>query len=635
MTNRSAATPSNAIADLLSTRYFPSSSALCILLLVVVIDIPFRIWTVVDGKSAEAEIFFVAQMILDFLGFILLAVLCMERLAWRNEASTFQPFSYSHILQLAFCTFHTLSAVIGVLGHALYTVDQEGEAGVFANVDFSSSLYFVMINPLLLGVIFSDALREGIWVWWIVCVLTLIVAAVITENTKLSYSISYYFLQSGLVSYIIHQNTRMSHLKEQLMRRDQQLALSAFDTNMKQMLANVAHDLKTPQSSIMAGVELIDLLVTQKLRKLDNGVPIDLQTLQSMLTSAHAGHAGERHAPLDDIDDNVEHQHSNNSFMDMELQSILRTSDSFGYQLRIEVEDQGIGMSAEARQKLFCPFQQHQTLAIGSTGLGLFSLRKRVEALQGQCGVESRTDGTQGSLFWFTIPYRPDHTHEEVMLNRGVQSLSCESDSLEATSGFHTVSGNLKVPSHSFPVTSVSTVSRDSLPTVRARYADSVASLSFDDAFQAVGEDGSKEGDRVLLVDDSPSIIKMTSMLLKKLGYHVTTATNGAMALEVILAKQQSRGCLVVFDVVLMDLQMPIMDGIEAVRRLRASERQWLADHPAAGVAQKGKKHFVLGLSANSTAAISEQTKQAGFDNFLSKPFQVKNFQNLLLKSVD
>jgi hypothetical protein len=73
----------------------------------------------------------------------------------------------------------------------------------------------------------------------------------------------------------------------------------------------------------------------------------------------------------------------------------------------VTVEDTGIGISDENKKKLFQAFQQAQRRA-GGTGLGLFSLAKRIEALKGTFGVRDRDDGEQGSCFWFTFPYRPD-----------------------------------------------------------------------------------------------------------------------------------------------------------------------------------------------------------------------------------
>ncbi len=75
--------------------------------------------------------------------------------------------------------------------------------------------------------------------------------------------------------------------------------------------------------------------------------------------------------------------------------------------VRISVEDSGIGVPDAVRATLFQPFHQGQKMA-GGTGLGLYSLRKRMEALGGRCGVASRSDGARGSAFWFEFPYRAD-----------------------------------------------------------------------------------------------------------------------------------------------------------------------------------------------------------------------------------
>ena len=72
-----------------------------------------------------------------------------------------------------------------------------------------------------------------------------------------------------------------------------------------------------------------------------------------------------------------------------------------------DVEDTGIGIPEEMRTMMFRPFQQTMRMA-GGTGLGLFSLRNRVEALKGTCGILGRRDGGSGVRAWFKIPYRPD-----------------------------------------------------------------------------------------------------------------------------------------------------------------------------------------------------------------------------------
>ena len=71
----------------------------------------------------------------------------------------------------------------------------------------------------------------------------------------------------------------------------------------------------------------------------------------------------------------------------------------------VTVEDTGIGLSDEAKRTVFSTTQQVRDS--GGTGLGLYSLAKRIEALGGKYGVKNRSDGKQGSLFWFSFPYQP------------------------------------------------------------------------------------------------------------------------------------------------------------------------------------------------------------------------------------
>jgi hypothetical protein len=168
--------------------------------------------------------------------------------------------------------------------------------------------------------------------------------------------------------------------------------------------------------------------------------------------------------------------------------------------LQFEVQDTGIGLSEEAIQMLFNPFKQAQRMA-GGTGLGLFSLAKRVEALHGQYGVCSRPDGQQGSLFWFAIPYRPDYLSAELARTAG--------DNYAAPSANESASDRFvlhvpDIPERPLP---------PSAPLVPA-------APSFN----------------VLVVDDAPLIVRMTTMLLTRKGHRVSTAVNGADALERILA---------------------------------------------------------------------------------------------------
>ena len=117
----------------------------------------------------------------------------------------------------------------------------------------------------------------------------------------------------------------------------------------------------------------------------------------------------------------------------------------------------------------------------------------------------------------------------------------------------------------------------------------------------------------ILLVEDTPMVLKMTSLILTREGFNVTTAENGLQALELM---QQKR-----FDVVLMDLQMPVLNGLEAARRIRQRERE-NAEEPL----------FLIAVSANSDKMIVLETLSAGFDNYIEKPFTVEQFQSVTSK---
>lgn len=152
----------------------------------------------------------------------------------------------------------------------------------------------------------------------------------------------------------------------------------------------------------------------------------------------------------------------------------------------ITVEDTGIGISDKSKETLFQPFSQVQRSA-GGTGLGLFSLARRMEALGGACGVRNRSDAKQGSLFWFKFPYHP-----------GSITSPCE-----ATEEFSELSP---------------------LPHLR-----------------------------VLVVDDTVSVVKTVKRFLIQNGHEVETAQNGNQGLERLKKEWAS------IDILITDLQMPVM----------------------------------------------------------------------------
>ena len=196
-----------------------------------------------------------------------------------------------------------------------------------------------------------------------------------------------------------------------------------------------------------------------------------------------------------------------------------------GY-LLFEVEDTGVDIAPDKLKALFSPFQQAQRFA-GGTGLGLFSLAKRVEAQHGAYGVRNRDDGAQGCVFWFMLHYVPDPT----MPCEGLAGLSPHMDN--------------DIP----PMTVRTDVSEgDGVYSGRGSISDCSSKLTESTTPTTSFPPSPCTPLSVLLVDDSVSVVKTTSMMLQKLGHTVDTAVNGADALEKLIMRS--------YDIVLLDIQV-------------------------------------------------------------------------------
>jgi len=115
----------------------------------------------------------------------------------------------------------------------------------------------------------------------------------------------------------------------------------------------------------------------------------------------------------------------------------------------------------------------------------------------------------------------------------------------------------------------------------------------------------------ILAVDDHPSNLKLVSALLENLGCHVSIANNGHEALE----KFQSQD----FDLILMDIQMPEMDGVEVTKRIRLNEVH--------------KKHTpIVALTAHALTTEKESVLVAGMDDYLTKPIDENDLAKIIAK---
>eukprot|EP00981_Chlorochromonas_danica_P008975 scaffold2384_cov235-Ochromonas_danica.AAC.2 len=311
----------------------------------------------------------------------------------------------------------------------------------------------------------------------------------------------------------------------------------------------------------------------------------------------------------------LEDEKDSRIYPSLHLQNIMNRN----LYLRVEIEDHGIGLSEDVMSTLFSPFKQAQRLA-GGTGLGLFSLAKRLEALEGGCGVQRRRDGEEGSLFWFEIPYRPDY--------QAVESPSSSPSNV----------GLLKDGAACGACAMVRR--KDLFPDSKE---EDNAGRPVPIRIASLSTFGILEPMKILLVDDSPAILKLISMMLRRHNHEVFTATNGAEALKLCENHMKNlyescngsntSECSVsiraeLFDVILMDLQMPVMDGLEATKRIRLLE-QGLHHQTTTrdDVTMRVHPHnLIIGVSANSDSETTDQAYKMGVDAFISKPFSLNTF---------
>ena len=145
--------------------------------------------------------------------------------------------------------------------------------------------------------------------------------------------------------------------------------------------------------------------------------------------------------------------------------------------------------------------------------------------------------------------------------------------------------------------------------------------------------------------------MKVVGRALEGKKYSVDTAVNGSVALDILIQRHSTRS----LDVVLMDLQMPVMDGIEAVRRYREYEiahqndlKRGLtvgsvinsADNTVNDfsnssstvpvLATEPHRLFIIGMSANSDSVTKQCAHNVGMDAFLAKPFAIADLQVLV-----
>ena len=366
------------------------------------------------------------------------------------------------------------------------------------------------------------------------------------------------------------------------------------------------------------------------------------------------------------------------------------TETSTTVTLRFEVKDSGVGIPAEAHQRIFEAFSQADgttTRRFGGTGLGLTIVKELVALMQGQIGVESQVG--QGSTFWFTAVFErqpavvpgqeeaPDQALvrkrilvvDDTPANREIlyehlrtwgalptlaasaqEALVVLGTSPDSPPPFDLAILDLHMPDMDglelaktirtdprlagLPLLMLTSVGYDAntpgTPDLDAWVTKPVRNTLLRQALLGLLQTRHRapvepptpvpaasgpipfQAARLLLVEDTPVNREVALGMLDMLGHVAQAVENGRLAVEAFARER--------FDLVLMDCQMPEMDGFTATARIRQQERE-SADH----------RHVpIIALTANAMEGDRSRCLAAGMDDYLAKPFTMAQLSEML-----
>jgi signal transduction histidine kinase/CheY-like chemotaxis protein len=313
-------------------------------------------------------------------------------------------------------------------------------------------------------------------------------------------------------------------------------------------------------------------------------------------------------------------------------------------ELRITVRDTGIGIAPDALDRLFRPFSQADestTRRFGGTGLGLVISQRLAEAMGGGLRVDSRV-GT-GSTFRLVLalpeaPGATDHGRplegRRVAVRHGhltsARHLRAMAERLGATLDQRRpdvvwmderLVGLREdgVPRVVICEGPLGTRNRDpsvvGRPIRQRRMLEATLAVLPSLTPPPVPEPApQRRALRVLLAEDNVVNQKVATAMLRKQGHEVSVVDDGQRAVDAALLGQ--------FDVVLLDVQMPVMDGLEAARQIRQAEEGTDEHRP------------IVAMTANALAGDRERCLAAGMDDYVAKPVRAEELAKVLERAV-
>lgn len=282
-------------------------------------------------------------------------------------------------------------------------------------------------------------------------------------------------------------------------------------------------------------------------------------------------------------------------------------------EIRFVIEDTGIGIEEDVRRRLFQPFSQGDASTarmFGGTGLGLAISKNLLELMGGRITLESTLGAGTTASFW--IPFnKPQGSHSSHSVRieplpdrlQSEMSVSCNSSEYEHIMGpsLADAISPLEKPRLSWHKKSISTLA---------------PGLLSDDDLAPV--DRSKIN--ILVVEDNAINQQIATKTIKKLGFNVTAAWNGREALDYLTAAKDGKRQKP--DIILMDVQMPVIDGYKCTHLLRhhLPYKSFISNVP------------IVAMTASAIQGDREKCKKAGMDDYLAKPVKSKTLERMLVR---
>ena len=282
-------------------------------------------------------------------------------------------------------------------------------------------------------------------------------------------------------------------------------------------------------------------------------------------------------------------------------------------QLVLAIKDTGIGMTAEQQETIFEAYTQADksiSSRFGGTGLGMNITKQIVERMEGKVTVRSELGS--GSMFVISVPLiavegentvEPEVALEQELLTEQVPDTAqiiapTPSPALDTVP----IQTTDPVSSQAEPVDTIQ-ITREGEPATSQNLIDGML-------VQAEPEVTAYSALRILVVDDNPTNHLVVKSLLTSVVADIILASNGQEALEILDTTP--------IDIVLMDIHMPIMDGIECTLSIRSSDKPW-------------KDVLIIALTADPQYQQIKLCKNIGMDEALAKPVRL----NDLLGAID